>query len=83
MIPAANYRDSLYSPRTRGWTAGRLVNVAICNRIPRARGGGPKVGANTYGQPMYSPRTRGWTAMGLLDMDMSRVFPAHAGVDRG
>ncbi|MDB6134173.1 MAG: hypothetical protein JWM59_2416 [Verrucomicrobiales bacterium] len=51
--------------------------------FPRPRGDGPQMTAREVTERRFSPPTRGWTLLMPMAFIFSRVFPAHAGMDRG
>ncbi len=66
-------RDSVWSPRTRGWSRwGR--------RRVRPQQSGPTMPAIPSHPLRWSPRTRGWSHARRRPVRVRRVVPAHAGV---
>ena len=68
-------------PAHAGMDRLRVPGRVLLGAAPRARGDGPALTLVTLRTASCSPRTRGWTQPSAALRRLSRLLPAHAGMD--
>ena len=70
-------------PAHAGMDRSATASASTARSVPRTRGDGPAKHVAEGHLPPCSPHTRGWTGCRQDPRQGRRVFPAHAGMDRG